>query len=135
LFAKHNSPAFERAQTNQQGAITMHKKDTIEKLKEQIVVLKAERKNLSDIVDHLRFRVAELTATSQELRKTVAQKEEEIEWQSYEIDGLNFEIDGLKDDKKAMAQIMEERFEQSAQTVRDLTEIIESLRKKINNKE
>lgn len=120
----------------------MHKKDTIEKLKEQNKALKAERKNLSDIVDHLRFRVAELTATSQELRKTVAQKEEKLEWERIEIDGLKWDNDrlekentGLKDDKKAMAQIMEERFEQSAQTVRDLTEIIECLRKKINNKE
>ena len=120
----------------------MHKKDTIEKLKEQIVALKGERKNLSDIVDYLRFRVAELTVASQELRKTVAQKEEKLEWESIEIDGLKWdndrlekEIIGLKDDKKAMSQIMEERLEQSAQTVRDLTNIIECLRKKINNKD
>jgi len=74
----------------------MHKKDAIEKLKEHNKTLKAERKNLNDIIDHLRFRVADLTAASQELRKTVAQKEEELEWQSLEIDGLKWDNDRLQ---------------------------------------
>tara|TARA_R100000406_G_scaffold6509_1_gene4242 strand:- start:590 stop:1471 length:882 start_codon:yes stop_codon:yes gene_type:complete len=50
-----------------------------------------------------------------------------------EIKTLKHENIGLKDDKKAMAQIMEERAEQSAQTVRDLTEQIDFLTQRVSD--
>lgn len=45
-----------------------------------------------------------------------------------QIEALRKENIGLKDDKKAMSQIMDERAEQSAQTVRDLNETIDKLK-------